>query len=163
MCVLLERERIEVIKAHEFCSSLKPNAFRTSSRTALSLIILSIDRTECVVMSRLGFNNATKSVVFNGDLRLGELDVIPVTDSKFQFPNNEIRIHHISPLSERCPPLSILQTISSYSVRCKLESSSPNEQSHLINLHASCFYESKVQLCSLFSTRFYVLHFIQCY
>ncbi|XP_059462490.1 RNA polymerase II C-terminal domain phosphatase-like 2 isoform X2 [Corylus avellana] len=90
-------------------------------------------------MSRLGF----KSVVYHGDLCLGELDAIPVSDQNFQFPNNEIRIHHVSPPSERCPPLSILQTISSFSVRCKLESSSPVEQSHLINLHAMCFYELK--------------------
>ncbi|KDP24467.1 hypothetical protein JCGZ_25031 [Jatropha curcas] len=89
-------------------------------------------------MSRLGF----KSVVYHGELCLGELDAIPVTDQNFQFPNNEIRIHRISQ-SERCPPLSILQTISSYSVRCKLESSSPLEQPHLINLHASCFHEFK--------------------
>ncbi|PQQ06937.1 RNA polymerase II C-terminal domain phosphatase-like 2 isoform X3 [Prunus yedoensis var. nudiflora] len=90
-------------------------------------------------MSRLGF----KSVVFHGDLCLGELDAIPVKDQKFQFPNNEIRIHRISQQSERCPPLSILQTISSFSVRCKLESTSPVEQPHLINLHACCFYEFK--------------------
>ncbi|WCJ28078.1 RNA polymerase II C-terminal domain phosphatase-like 2 [Euphorbia peplus] len=90
-------------------------------------------------MSRLGF----KSVVYHGELCLGELDAIPATtEHKFQFPNNEIRIHRISQ-SERCSPLSILQTISSFSVRCKLESSSPVEQPHLINLHASCFYEFK--------------------
>ncbi|XP_004302639.1 PREDICTED: RNA polymerase II C-terminal domain phosphatase-like 2 [Fragaria vesca subsp. vesca] len=90
-------------------------------------------------MSSLGF----RSVVFHGELCLGELDAIPVTEAKFQFPNNEIRIHHISQQSERCPPLSVLQTISSFSVRCKLESSIPVEQPHLINLHASCFYELK--------------------
>lgn len=90
-------------------------------------------------MSRLGF----KSVVYHGDCCLGELDTIPVKDQSFQFPDNEIRIHHTSPLSERCLPLSILQTISSNSVRCKLESTSPIEQSQLINLHASCFYELK--------------------
>ncbi|XP_062095251.1 RNA polymerase II C-terminal domain phosphatase-like 2 [Humulus lupulus] len=90
-------------------------------------------------MSRLGF----KSLVYHGDLFLGELDVISVKDQNFQFPNNEIRIHRISPPSERCPPLSILQTISSFSVRCKLESSSPVDQPHLINLHASCHYELK--------------------
>ncbi|XP_038702035.1 RNA polymerase II C-terminal domain phosphatase-like 2 isoform X2 [Tripterygium wilfordii] len=90
-------------------------------------------------MSRLGF----KSAVYLGDVCLGELDNVPVTDQNFQFPNNEIRIHYISPLSDRCPPLSILQTISSFSVRCKLESSSPQEQKQLIDLHASCFHELK--------------------
>lgn len=99
-------------------------------------------------MSRLGF----KSVVYHGESCLGELEAIPAKDNKdFQFPNNEIRIHHISPISERCPPLSILQTISSFSVKCKLESTSPVEQSQLINLHASCFHELKVSL-TLIST-----------
>ncbi|XP_057983618.1 RNA polymerase II C-terminal domain phosphatase-like 2 isoform X2 [Malania oleifera] len=97
-------------------------------------------------MIRLGF----KSVVYHGDVCLGELDAIPVVkDQNFQFPNNEIRIHHLSPVSERCPPLSILQTISSFSVRCKLESALPVEQSHLINLHASCFYELKTAVVLL--------------
>ncbi|KAJ9545209.1 hypothetical protein OSB04_024916 [Centaurea solstitialis] len=95
-------------------------------------------------MSRLGFN---KSVVYHGDTCLGELDVIPTTgggEKSFQFPNNEIRIHHFSQVSERCPPLSVLLTISSFSVRCKLESSSsPVRQPLLIDLHASCFYELK--------------------
>ncbi|XP_022746475.1 RNA polymerase II C-terminal domain phosphatase-like 2 isoform X2 [Durio zibethinus] len=90
-------------------------------------------------MSRLGF----KSVVYHRDVCLGELDTVPVSDTNFQFPNNEIRIHRISPTSERCIPLSILYTISSFPVRCKLESSSPVEQPHLIHLHVSCFYEFK--------------------
>lgn len=89
-----------------------------------------------------------KSTVFHGETCLGELDTVPVKDQNFQFPNNEIRIHHISSISERCHPLSILQTISS-PVRCKLEPSSNSaptgsDQSPLINLHASCFYELKV-------------------
>ncbi|XP_006481010.1 RNA polymerase II C-terminal domain phosphatase-like 2 isoform X3 [Citrus sinensis] len=90
-------------------------------------------------MSRLGYKN----IVYHGDVCLGELDTILVSDENFQFPNNEIRIRHISPSSERCIPLSILHTISSFSLRCKLESSAPVEQPHLINLHASCFYEFK--------------------
>lgn len=94
-------------------------------------------------MSRLGFNK--KSLVYHGDIYLGELDVIPTADNKsFKFPNNEIRIHHISQISERCLPLSILVTISySFPVRCKLQSSSPVKQP-LLDLHASCFYQLKV-------------------
>ncbi|XP_039065631.1 RNA polymerase II C-terminal domain phosphatase-like 2 isoform X2 [Hibiscus syriacus] len=90
-------------------------------------------------MSLLGF----KSLVYLGDFCLGELNTIPVPPSDFQFPNNEIRIHHTSPTSERCIPLSVLRTISSFPLRCKLESSSPVEQPHLIHLYASCFYEFK--------------------
>ncbi|XP_052116198.1 RNA polymerase II C-terminal domain phosphatase-like 2 isoform X3 [Arachis duranensis] len=89
-------------------------------------------------MSRLGF----RTEVYNADMRLGELDVVSVpTFPNFRFPNDEIRIRHMSPKSERCPPLSVLQTISAFAVRCKLESSLPVEQPHLTNLHASCFYE----------------------
>ncbi|CAI9782397.1 unnamed protein product [Fraxinus pennsylvanica] len=100
-------------------------------------------------MNRLGF----KTLVYHGDVYLGELDTVPVKDGNFQFPNNEIRIHTISPKSERCHPLSVLQTISSASVRCKLEpnantNSNPNPE-HLINLHASCFYELKTAVVLL--------------
>ncbi|XP_056170742.1 RNA polymerase II C-terminal domain phosphatase-like 2 isoform X2 [Syzygium oleosum] len=90
-------------------------------------------------MSRLAF----KSAVYHGYLRLGELDAVPANGDSFQFPNNEIRIHHISPISERCHPLSILQTVSSFSVRCKLEPSSAVEQANLISLHDSCLQEFK--------------------
>ncbi|PON43524.1 HAD-like domain containing protein [Parasponia andersonii] len=91
-------------------------------------------------MSRLG----VKSSVYHGDDScLGELDVIPVKDQNFQFPNNEIRIHRISPRSQRCRPLPILQTISPSSVCCKLESSSPFQQPNLINLHAICYRNSQ--------------------
>ncbi|KAF8032015.1 hypothetical protein BT93_D1047 [Corymbia citriodora subsp. variegata] len=96
-------------------------------------------------MSRLAF----KSVVYHGYLRLGELDAVPANGQSFQFPNNEIRIHHISPISHRCPPLSILHTVSSSSVRCKLEPFAPVEQANLINLHASCFQESKTAVVLL--------------
>ncbi|OIT26425.1 PREDICTED: RNA polymerase II C-terminal domain phosphatase-like 2 isoform X2 [Nicotiana attenuata] len=100
-------------------------------------------------MSFLGF----KSVVFHGETCLGELETVQVKDQNFQFPNNEIRIHHISQNSERCHPLSVLQTISS-PVRCKLEpnsnlASNGSDQSPLINLHASCFYELKTAVVLL--------------
>ncbi|GAA0151424.1 protein phosphatase [Lithospermum erythrorhizon] len=94
-------------------------------------------------MSRLGFS---KLLVFDGDLRLGEVEAVSINDQNLVFPNNEIRINRTSESSERCHPLSVLQTISS-SVVCKLEppNSSPGsiDQSQLINLHASCFYELK--------------------
>ncbi|GAB4833973.1 hypothetical protein Ancab_032223 [Ancistrocladus abbreviatus] len=92
-------------------------------------------------MSRLGF----KSMVYQEGACLGELETIPVNKLNFQFPNNEIRISHTSAPSERCHPLSVLQTIATCSVRCKLESSLPSDQQHLLlTLHASCFYELKV-------------------
>ncbi|PON92232.1 HAD-like domain containing protein [Trema orientale] len=90
-------------------------------------------------MSRSGL----KYFVCQENLCLGALDVIPVKDQNFQFPNDEIRIHRISPRSERYPPLSILHAISPLSVRCKLESSFLLEQHCLIRLHDSCY--SKLQ------------------
>ncbi|KAK7373941.1 hypothetical protein VNO80_07363 [Phaseolus coccineus] len=91
-------------------------------------------------MSRLGF----KHEVYDGDKHVGELDVFPTTPfHNFRFPNNEIRIHHFSAKSERCPPLSILQTIAAFNVRCKLDSSVAAEQKELTSIHASCFYEMK--------------------
>ncbi|KAL3717039.1 hypothetical protein ACJRO7_008595 [Eucalyptus globulus] len=92
---------------------------------------------------------ASKAVVYHGFLRLGELDVVPANGHGFRFPDNEIRIHHISPVSERCPPLAILHTVSSSSVRCKLESSSPVEQANLNSLHASCLHELKTAVVLL--------------
>lgn len=84
-------------------------------------------------------------MVYHGELRLGELDVNQVSPGhEFRFPNDEIRIHHLSPGGERCPPLAILQTIASFAVRCKLESSASVKPPELMHLHARCFHELKV-------------------
>ncbi|KAL9224814.1 hypothetical protein vseg_000814 [Gypsophila vaccaria] len=99
--------------------------------------------------SKLGL----KSQVYHGETYLGDLQAVPIppqTDSKrFQFPNNEIRIRHISPVSERCHPLSILHTIAPYSLRCKLEPLVDEPQPNLLSLHASCFYELKTAVVVL--------------
>ncbi|KAL8152772.1 hypothetical protein V2J09_010532 [Rumex salicifolius] len=101
-------------------------------------------------MSRLGFKSLA---VYHGETFLGELRAVPISkdaNSSFTFPNNEIRISHISPPSERSPPLSVLQTISSYSVRCKLNSPLPPEQqTNLLTLHATCFHERKTAVVVL--------------
>ncbi|CAA7061817.1 unnamed protein product [Microthlaspi erraticum] len=97
-------------------------------------------------MSRLG----NKCVVYHGELRLGELDVYQVSSgNEFRFPNDEIRIHRISPAGERCPPLAIIQTIASFAVRCKLESSAPVKPQELKHLHAVCFHEMKTAVVLL--------------
>ncbi|KAK9159048.1 hypothetical protein Scep_005622 [Stephania cephalantha] len=97
-------------------------------------------------MGRLGF----KSVLYHGELCLGELETTPSKNQQnFKFPNNEIRISHISQSSERCPPLSILQTIAPFAVRCKLKSNSVPEHSPLYRLHAACFHERKTAVVLL--------------
>ncbi|XP_043701197.1 RNA polymerase II C-terminal domain phosphatase-like 2 isoform X2 [Telopea speciosissima] len=96
-------------------------------------------------MSRLGF----KSVIYDGESYVGDVEVFAANNQKFQFPNNEIRIKYFTPPSERCPPLSILQTISPFAVRCKLESRALAEQSPLYRLHASCFRELKTAVVLL--------------
>ncbi|XP_072997393.1 RNA polymerase II C-terminal domain phosphatase-like 2 isoform X1 [Typha latifolia] len=90
-------------------------------------------------MSRQGIS----SMVYHGEVYLGEAEVFPTKDQDFPFPNNEIRINHLSPPSERCPPLSILQTISPFSVRCKLQAKSVTPQSLLHRLYLSCFQDLK--------------------
>ncbi|KAL5710349.1 protein-serine/threonine phosphatase [Ranunculus cassubicifolius] len=87
-----------------------------------------------------------KSVVYHGDFCLGEVEIFSTTDQNVSFPNNEIRINYISQQSERCLPLSILQTISLNTVRFKLNSTSPPSiasQSDLATLYYSCLRELK--------------------
>ncbi|CAL9177164.1 unnamed protein product [Musa hybrid cultivar] len=89
--------------------------------------------------------------VYHGDMFLGEAEAFPITNnnssSKGQglpFPNSsEIRIDHLAPPSERCPPLSVLQTISPFAVRCKVQAKSLSELSLLHRLYLSCFQERK--------------------
>ncbi|KAL5806939.1 hypothetical protein ACOSQ3_029823 [Xanthoceras sorbifolium] len=105
-------------------------------------------------MNRLGY----KSVVYHGDVYLGEVDVSPVGDQNIQFPNNEIRIHQLSPATERCFPLSVLHTIASFSLRCKLEPSAPVSQSSpLVILHANCFFENKTAVWVMGGEEFHLV------
>ncbi|KAF9599159.1 hypothetical protein IFM89_035438 [Coptis chinensis] len=92
-------------------------------------------------------NRGLKTAVFHGDLYLGEVEIFSTTNN-FQFPNNELRINHISSLSERCPPLSILQTISPFSIVCKIKSTS-NEKSHFNSLYISCLNDLKTAVVML--------------
>lgn len=89
-----------------------------------------------------------KSVVYEGDKLLGEVDVYPQKDMTM-MKYMEIRISYYSPQSERCPPLAVLHTITSSSGVCfKLESSSKSQSqqdySQLNLLHSSCLRENKV-------------------
>ncbi|XP_073359739.1 RNA polymerase II C-terminal domain phosphatase-like 2 [Aegilops tauschii subsp. strangulata] len=92
--------------------------------------------------------------LFDADVFLGDVDVLlpPAgTESASSsamdlrqpavFPRNEIRIRCRSPASERCPPLAVLQVISAYSLRCKLEAKAADldPTSLLHRLHDSCW------------------------
>ncbi|KAJ6821605.1 RNA polymerase II C-terminal domain phosphatase-like 2 isoform X1 [Iris pallida] len=93
-------------------------------------------------MSRPG----AKILVYHGDSFLGEAEVSPVNPPGFRFPGNKIRIAHLSPPGDRCPPLSVLQTISPFSLRCKLSARSASPDSPFARLYLSCFadYRSAV-------------------
>ncbi|KAI0509772.1 hypothetical protein KFK09_010368 [Dendrobium nobile] len=92
-------------------------------------------------MARQGIKSV---VVFHCDVCLGEAEVFPSTKNpSFQFPNNEIRITQLSTPSERCPPLSVLQTISPFSVQCKIQAKSVTNDSPISRLYLSCFQEFK--------------------
>ncbi|XP_074585271.1 RNA polymerase II C-terminal domain phosphatase-like 2 isoform X1 [Curcuma longa] len=85
--------------------------------------------------------------VYHGDVFLGDAEAFPTINSSggkaqpLPFPSsNEIRIDHLSPPSERCPPLSVLQTINPFFVRCKVQAKSVAEHP-LHHLYLSCFNE----------------------
>ncbi|XP_062207499.1 RNA polymerase II C-terminal domain phosphatase-like 2 isoform X2 [Phragmites australis] len=84
--------------------------------------------------------------MFHGDVFLGEAEVFPMKqgpEGGLPFPSNEIRISHLSPASERCPPLAILQTIAPFSVRCKLQAKAIPPHPSLQCLYLTCFNEYK--------------------
>ncbi|CAL5344948.1 unnamed protein product [Camellia sinensis] len=90
-----------------------------------------------------------KSVVYEGDKLLGEVEVYPQNQNQNQDQNGvvfdkEIRISHFSQPSERCPPLAVLHTITSNGVCFKMESKSHSQDSPLYLLHSSCSRENKV-------------------
>lgn len=91
-----------------------------------------------------------KSVVYEGDKLLGEVEVYPKNQNGGSFfLEKEIRISHFSQPSERCPPLAVLHTITSSSGVCfKMEANLQSLQdSSLLNLlHSSCLRENKVLL-----------------
>jgi hypothetical protein len=93
--------------------------------------------------------------MFHGDVPLGEADVFPIKpgpEGALPFPSSEIRISHLSPPSERCPPLAILQTIAPFSVRCKLQANTLPPHPSLQRLYLTCFNEFKVCIASPLST-----------
>ncbi|KAE8774811.1 RNA polymerase II C-terminal domain phosphatase-like 2 [Hordeum vulgare] len=105
------------------------------------------------MMAAAGAVTRRSMPLFDGDVFLGDVDVLlpPGTESASSscmdlhqqavFPSNEIRISRRSPASERCPPLAVLQVISAYSLRCKLQAKAADlhPKSLLRRLHDSCW------------------------
>ena len=90
--------------------------------------------------------------MFEGNVFLGDVDVFlppgnPGMDRQHPvFPSNEIRISYLSPASNRCPPLAVLQVISPYSKRCKLRAKKfdLHPKSLLNRLHSICWNKRMV-------------------
>lgn len=83
-----------------------------------------------------------KSVVYQGDVVLGEVDIYPEDNNK-NFNVKEIRISHFSQSSERCPPLAVLHSVTSCGVCFKMESKT-QQQDQLFHLHSLCIRDNKV-------------------
>ncbi|KAK3018861.1 hypothetical protein RJ639_004426, partial [Escallonia herrerae] len=95
-----------------------------------------------------------KSVVYQGDKLLGEVDVYPQNVVGYGGVLNarEIRVSRFSAPSERCPPLAVLHTITSTGVCFKMESSDKSQSavdSPLNLLHFSCLRENKTAIMLL--------------
>ncbi|KAL2344014.1 hypothetical protein Fmac_005299 [Flemingia macrophylla] len=89
-----------------------------------------------------------KSVVYQGEVVLGEVEVYPVENNYKNFHVKEIRISHFSQPSERCPPLAVLHTVTSCGVCFKMESKT-QQQDGLFHLHSLCVRENKTVVMPL--------------
>ncbi|KAG5561633.1 hypothetical protein RHGRI_004631 [Rhododendron griersonianum] len=103
-----------------------------------------------------------KSVVYEGDKVLGEVEVYPQNQNGGSFfLEKEIRISHFSQQSERCPPLAVLHTVTSSSpgVCFKMEANlqSPQDSSQLNLLHSSCIRDNKTAVVSLSSEELHLV------
>ncbi|KAH7653421.1 Protein-serine/threonine phosphatase protein [Dioscorea alata] len=92
-----------------------------------------------------------KSVVFQGETLIGEVEIHPQSSYSCQGLR-EIRIAGFSPASGRCPPLAVLLCIASGEVIFKMESLSPPSSpdgSPLSSMHAACLRENKTAVVQL--------------
>ncbi|KAK7319660.1 hypothetical protein RJT34_04383 [Clitoria ternatea] len=82
-----------------------------------------------------------KSVVYQGEVVLGEVDLYPEENNKI-LDVKEIRISYFSQPSERCPPLAVLHTVTSCGVCFKMESKTQQHEG-IFHLHSLCIRENK--------------------
>ncbi|KAG6534343.1 hypothetical protein ZIOFF_008229 [Zingiber officinale] len=84
-----------------------------------------------------------KSAVYYENSFLGEVEIIPQNSNSGSWMT-EIRISHLSPPGERCPPLAVLHAVASGGVCFKMESKSPpSNDSRLLSLHSTLDTENK--------------------
>lgn len=102
--------------------------------------------------------------VFHEDRRIGEMEIYPSQELQQQQQQEDdlmkqrkkkqrevmekakmgIRISHFSQPSDRCSPLAVLTTVSSFGLCFKLEDSSSPAQDSLSLFYSSCLRGSKV-------------------
>jgi RNA polymerase II C-terminal domain phosphatase-like 1/2 len=94
-----------------------------------------------------------KAPVYFGHISIGEVELWPkgATDLAAAPWVREIRVDRLSPASERCPPLAVLQTVSP-SGRCLVMESRPTATtadeppSPLVSMHTACLRDNKVYM-----------------
>ncbi|XP_072962105.1 RNA polymerase II C-terminal domain phosphatase-like 1 [Typha angustifolia] len=89
----------------------------------------------------------SRSPVYYWNSQLGEAEIYP-RNSDPGIPFRGVRISHLSPPSERCPPLAVLHTVGFGGIRFKMESES-SENPPLVSLHAACLRDNKTAVVSL--------------
>eukprot|EP01018_Ginkgo_biloba_P007815 Gb_14579 [translate_table: standard] len=94
------------------------------------------------------------STLYHGDTCMGEVNVCPLSEDYNMMGafKQEIRISHLSPPSERCPPLAVLHTITSGGVFFKMElkdQQPQSDQSHLKHLYTTCLREAKTAIVQI--------------
>lgn len=100
-----------------------------------------------------------KSVVYQGEVMLGEVDIYPevnnnINNKNKNFDVKEIRITHFSQPSERCSPLAVLHTITT--VCFKMESKTQH-QNQLLHLHSLCIRENKTAVMLLYGEELHLV------
>ncbi|KAL2341918.1 hypothetical protein Fmac_009858 [Flemingia macrophylla] len=91
-----------------------------------------------------------KYLVYHREMVLGEVEIYREENKNIDL--KEIRISHFSQPSERCPPLAVLHTITSFGVCFKMESTTSQtrqRQDDLFHLHSSCIRENKTAVMLL--------------
>lgn len=97
-----------------------------------------------------------KSAVYFGHISIGEVELWPKGETNLAAATwvREIRVDRLSPPSERCPPLAVLQTVSS-SGRCLVMESRPTAAtadeppSPLVSMHTACLRDNKTAVFPL--------------